>query len=128
MALANITIFIAQAAALVILIFALISYIVYKVRSRKANNEWQAHSTPVVTSNYNSDFEITFHDSHYTDLNPAPAPVFTRVKTNPGFHQRATSDDLLSKRVAQARDSRPKVVKSSYERPKEKIQMVQNWT
>lgn len=134
MALANITIFIAQAAALVILIFALISYMVYKVRSRKQNRVWEpvpAQVPPVISR---SEMEITYHESSLIDQEPFHAPVFARMQTNAGVHQKVTTDDLISRRVVQARDSRPKVVISSYvnrpkyeERPKEKIQIAQNW-
>ncbi|GJQ33819.1 MAG: hypothetical protein HBSAPP04_26580 [Ignavibacteriaceae bacterium] len=128
MALANITIFIAQAAALVILIFALISYIVYKVKSRKADLAYtQAPVTAGVQLNHGSHEFVHDHDDH-TGFVTAHVPVFARIHTSPNVHQRVTTDDLISMRVAQARDSKPRVVKSSFERPKEKVQMVQNWT
>lgn len=127
MALANITIFIAQAAALIILIFAFVSYIVYKVRSRKA--EPVLARTPVVTKvelRQNSREYEEAHDN-YSGFHSAHSQVFAMVQASPAVNRRVTTDDLISMRVAKARDSGPKVVRSSYERPKEKVQIAQNW-
>ncbi len=127
MALANITIFIAQAAALVILIFALVSYIVYKVKSRKPNITYT--QSPVISRaeiNYGS-YEYDQPEANFSGFVSSHAPVFARIQSSPAVHHRVTTDDLITMRVAQARESRPKVVKSSYERPKEKVEMVRNW-
>lgn len=128
MELSSITIFIAQAAALIILIFALISYLVYKIKSRKQLPVQRQSSgyQPAPVAAHKNDLELLIPQQAFIADEPRPAPVFTRMQAG-RVHQRVTLADLLEQRVPPARMERPTVVKSSFEQPKEKVQIARNW-
>ena len=128
MELSSITIFIAQAAALTILIFALISYLVYKVKSRKQLPLQRQTSVyqPAPVAIHRNDLELLIPQHSFVIDEPRPVPVFARMQAST-VHQKVTSADLLEQRVPPARMERPTVVRSSFELPKEKVQIARNW-
>lgn len=128
MELSSITIFIAQAAVLIILIFASISYLVYKVKSRKQPPVHRQSSgyQPVPVAIHRNDLELLIPEHSFALENPRSTPVFARMQAST-VHQRVTSSDLLEQRVPPARMERPTVVRSSFEQPKEKVQIARNW-
>lgn len=125
MEIAEVTILIAQTAAAVILIFALVSYIVYKVKSKYTIPQNLQTSNPRIVEHYSPKWEVSFEESAVDESQPQHAAVFARIQTH-AVRQRVTSNDLYTEMPKNVRYSRPEVVNRTSDQPKNRMQMAQN--
>ncbi|OQY74020.1 MAG: hypothetical protein B6D45_07440 [Ignavibacteriales bacterium UTCHB3] len=131
MTLTNITVFIAQSAALLILVFAIISFCVYKFKSRNTvpvYNTTKSLRNPV--REYQPEYRsITITETPETepaiDYYEVPVQSYERIAAPKG--RLVSFGDPSRFRSSYTGNKQPMVISNGFKASNSKVQMAQNW-